>query len=335
MRPNTIITLSTLLLGAATAAAAVPHLPNAVPDEDAHKAAIFAKLTAVPGFAPDDPCVRQAWAERKAARGAVQADFIHDLANCVNVGDPDEQWECVLEAFDALDEGLEEVEEQFLARRDLCMLLGGGTYEPEIDPEGFSSTIDNPYWPQLPGVTYVYEKETDEEEVEVIHVSLTDMTREILGVECAAVRDTVWVDGEIAEDTLDYYAQDGDGNVWYFGELSFEYEDGEISGLEGSWIAGEDGAHPGVLMWANPTVGQTYRQEFLLGEAEDAGTVLSLNETVDVPYGEFDACAQTLDFTPLEPGHEEWKFFAPGVGLVLEVDPDSGERLELVDIVTD
>ena len=333
MRTRTLLlALSVPGLVAASAAATQDSPFGGSTDDDAKKLAIFEHLTHG-GQDGGNPCVRQAWAMRVAARRDAHADFVENLALCINIGDPDEQWECVLEVFEELDEALELGEEQFLARRELCWVIGGDPYEPEVDPEDFTSVIDNPLLPFTPGYTWVYEKVTDEE-TETIHVTPTDETREIMGVECAVVRDTVWIDGEIEEDTFDYFAQDQEGNVWYFGELSFEYEDGAISGIEGSWIAGEDGAHPGIVMKADPMVGDTYRQEFLLGEAEDAGTVLALNESVDVPYGNFANCLQTLDFTPLEPDAEEHKFYASGVGLVLEVDPESGERAELIDIIT-
>jgi len=296
---------------------------------DGHKAAIFNHWTHGP---TGGACERQAWAERQSAFRGASADFVHALALAVNIADPDDRWESVLEAFDEYDDAKEEVHEQFLARLELCAWLGGDTYEPEIDPDDFVDAIDHPLLPFTPGTTLVYEKDTDDG-LETVHVTTTDDTREILGVECAVVRDTEWLDGEIQEDTYDYFAQDEDGNVWYFGELSFGYEDGQIVGVEGSWIAGEDGAHPGIVMEAMPQVGDVYRQEFLLGEAEDAATVLALDQAVDVPYGSFDGCAQTGDFSPLEPGTLEHKYYAPGIGLVLEVDPDSGERLELVDVV--
>ena len=106
-------------------------------------------------------------------------------------------------------------------------------------------------------------------------------------------------------------------------------------GLEGSWVAGEDGAKPGIAMKAHPAVGDFYRQEFLLGSAEDVGLVTCLDEAVTVPYGSFRHCVRTDDTTPLEPGVLEQKFYAPNVGLVLEVDRETGERLKLLRITTE
>ena len=141
----------------------------------------------------------------------------------------------------------------------------------------------------------------------------------------------MFLDGELIEDTYDYYVTDNFGNAWYFGENSIELEDGFPINAEGTWIAGEDGAHPGIVMLADPEVGDVYRQEFLLGEAEDGGEVVSLSETVTVPAGTFVDCIQTADFTPLEPGEEENKYYVAGIGLIVEVKPGTDERVELIE----
>jgi hypothetical protein len=166
-------------------------------------------------------------------------------------------------------------------------------------------------------------------------VVVTGDTKDILGVPCVVVRDTVTLDGEVIEDTFDWFAQDADGNVWYFGEDTKEYEDGEVVTTEGSWEAGVDGAEPGIVMEADPQVGDRYRQEFYEGHAEDMATVLSLDETADVPYGSYEDVLMTEDTTPLEPDVLERKFYARGVGVVLEVDVNGGgEREELVSVET-
>jgi hypothetical protein len=203
-------------------------------------------------------------------------------------------------------------------------------YNPVIEPANFVTTIDNPYFPLVPGTTYTYKGET-EDGLEEIKVFVTDETKEILGVTCVVVRDTVTVDGELVEDTYDWYAQDKAGNVWYMGEDSKEYEDGEVVSTEGSWEAGVDGAKPGIIWQANPQVGESYRQEYYAGEAEDMAEVVSLNESVTVPNGSYNTI-QTKEWTPLEPGVLEYNYYASGVGAVLEVNPETGERVELVNI---
>jgi hypothetical protein len=146
------------------------------------------------------------------------------------------------------------------------------------------------------------------------------------------VRDTVTLDGELIEDTFDWFAQDIDGNVWYLGEDTKEYENGEVVTTEGSWEAGVDGAEAGIVMLANPQVGDAYRQEWYPGHAEDVAEVVSLNEEVTVPFGTFTNCLQTRDFSTLEPELNEFKYYCTSVGAVtLEVVIDSGERVELID----
>ncbi len=208
-------------------------------------------------------------------------------------------------------------------------------YAPEIDPENFVTEIDNKYMPLKPGTTLIYEGET-EEGTERIEVEVTDKIKEVMGVTCVVVSDKVFLEGELIEDTLDWFAQDKDGNVWYFGEDSKELEEGKVVSTEGSWEAGVDEAQPGIVMKADPKVGDKYRQEYYEGEAEDMGEVLSLNESETVPYGSYDNLLKTKDWTPLEPEVEENKYYAEGIGFVLEVMVKGGsERIELIEIKTE
>jgi hypothetical protein len=202
----------------------------------------------------------------------------------------------------------------------------------ELDPADFTGPIDNPYWPMAPGSKWVY-NEIDADGTElVVEVTVTNETKTILGIDAVVVHDVVTEDGEVKEDTFDWYAQDDDGNVWYLGEDTKEYEGGEVVSTEGSWEAGVDGAQPGVIMPAEPYVGLIYRQEYLEGEAEDHAEVLSLDEHVEVPFGTFDNVLQTKDYTPLEPGLVEHKFYAQGVGPVLaEIVSGGTGREELVE----
>jgi hypothetical protein len=152
-----------------------------------------------------------------------------------------------------------------------------------------------------------------------------------MGVTCVVVRDTVTLDGEVVEDTYDWFAQHVDGAVWYFGEDTKEYEDGQVSSTEGAWEAGVDGAQPGIVMPAEPKVGDSYRQEYYQGEAEDMAEVLSLTESVTVPAGTYQDVLMTEDVNPLEPDVVEHKYYASGAGLVLTVQVEGGsDREELV-----
>ena len=200
-------------------------------------------------------------------------------------------------------------------------------------PTAFVETIDNPYLPLIPGSSWVYEG-IEDGETERIEVVVTDDRRDVMGISAVVVRDTVSEDGEVIEDTYDWFAQDGDGNVWYLGEDSREYEDGELVGTEGSWEAGVDGAFPGIVMLAEPEVGRAYRQEYFEGEAEDLGEVIQVGVSESVVAGTYNDVVVIREWNPLEPDVVEDKYHAPGVGVVLESVVEGGDgRVELVEYV--
>jgi hypothetical protein len=206
----------------------------------------------------------------------------------------------------------------------------GGDYAPTIDAADFVDGVDHPYFPLSPGSTWIYEGEEggDTERVEVV---VTPHRKEILGISAVVVRDTVYVNGELVEDTYDWFAQDRDGNVWYLGEDTKDYENGEVVSTEGAWEAGVDGAQPGIVMPADPQVGDAYRQEFSAGAAEDMGEILRLDASESVPFGDFDGLLVTEDWTPLEPDVVENKYYARGIGNVLEIHTQGGAgRIELI-----
>ena len=186
-----------------------------------------------------------------------------------------------------------------------------------LDPARFSTTIDNPYLPLVPGTRMVYRERGDDGPGRIV-VTVTRRTKTVQGVETVVVRDRAFIAGELVEDTRDWYAQDRRGNVWYFGENTKEYEDGKVVSTDGSWRAGRDGARAGIVMLARPRVGDSYYQEYAPGEALDQATVLRLDASRTVPYGTVDDLLVTRDFTELEPDLVERKFYAPGVGVVLE-----------------
>ena len=196
-------------------------------------------------------------------------------------------------------------------------------YAPRIDPAEFTTAIDNEYLPLKPGTTFVYQGGAERNEMSVTHD-----TREVMGVECVVVDDRAWESGKLIEKTYDWFAQDNKGTVWYFGEDTKEYNNGKVTSTKGSWEAGVDGAKPGIIMQAHPKVGQSYRQEYYKGEAEDMAKAISLDESVRVPYGSFDGVLETKEWTPLEPSYAEHKYYARGVGQVY------GGGLELVDVKT-
>jgi hypothetical protein len=199
------------------------------------------------------------------------------------------------------------------------------------DPSGFVAGIDNPYLAFAPGRVFHYQSQTAEG-LETSVVEVTRQTKRILGIAATVVHDQVYLDGALVEDTFDWYAQDTQGNVWYLGEDSKQIQDGVVVGTEGSWEAGVNGASAGLIMLAQPTVGARYQQEFAAGVAEDMARVLSLSESAAVAYGAFTGCLKTEEWTPLEPGAREAKFYAPGIGLVLEEPKGGGARNELTAI---
>ena len=276
-------------------------------------------------------------------------DFLKTQASCLNITDDEARKECMMEARDEQREAAQLCKEQLDARRDLCDKLGESAYDPRafwspenfVDPLQIGNTVAaNPYFPLVPGQS-VYESGDEE-----ITVNVTTKTKLIEKITCLVVRDTVTIAGKTVEDTNDWYAQDINGNVWYCGEIARNYElfdgdspqEAELVDVEGSWKAFRDYAMPGVLLEASPQPGDIYRQEMLLGDAEDVAEVLS-NNADGLLAG--DACAEngeavaqyidtvcdnnclvTLEYSPLEPDASEHKYYAPYTGLILEVSPE-------------
>jgi hypothetical protein len=210
--------------------------------------------------------------------------------------------------------------------------LPQGSEAVDLDPASFTVQIDNRYWPMAPGTRWTY-REVDEEgkQLEVVVTVSTETKRIANGVTARVVRDTVKEDGELVEDTFDWYAQDAEGNIWYLGEDTAEFDGGRVTTRAGSWEAGVDGALAGVIVPADPADDMRYRQEYYEGEAEDNGEVLSVDEEVEVPAGHFSNALLTKDTNALEPDVLEYKLYAPDVGPVLALGVSGGGgREELV-----
>ena len=291
-------------------------------------------------------CSKTATAAFLACENEKKDDYWIAQGNCYYT-DGEDQTDCFADAKKDYKEAKGECRDQLDARKDLCDELGEEPYDPKIipahfvDPEDIGGDVDpNPYFPLVPGSKWLYKTvvrgegitETNTDEV------LTE-TETIMDVECVIVHDVVYEgdstsEDDILEDTYDYYAQDEDGNVWYFGEFSLSFEE-DLPSMEGSWLFGVDDAKPGIIMFANPEEGVVYRQEFALGDAEDWAKLESLNAIVsDLPYTdgncvEDDECGQTAEGTPLEPDVIEYKYYKSGIGTVLEYAPDTGERTQL------
>ena len=197
-------------------------------------------------------------------------------------------------------------------------------------PTHFSAHVTNPWFPLKPGTRYVYTGVKDGKSARDV-VFVTHATRVIDGAPCATVRDRLYLNGKLAERTTDWYSQDVRGNVWYFGEETAELAHGRVTSTEGTWLAGADGAQAGIYITAQPVLGRSYRQEYYKGHAEDHFKAIALVGTAGHPQQK--TVLVTEEWTPLEPGVIDHKFYARGVGTIVEQTEHGGdERLELVSL---
>jgi hypothetical protein len=299
-------------------------------------------LLALPGNA-EPGCAASAQVQRLACEFDLRDDFFTHKAQCLDNSVTDDG--CFDDAEAGYDEGLEECNDVLGARLELCEALDDATHEPAfgedfaanfVDPLQIGTSVTpNPWFPLVPGNRWVYGG--DDESIEVV---VTNDTKLIDGITCIVVIDTASEDDVVVEITNDWYAQDTDGNVWYCGEIAenFEEFDGdmtdgpELVDIDGSWKAGRDLAEPGILLPFSPEPGTTIRQEFAQSDAEDVIEILALDATETSPGGSCDAnCLLTRDFTPLDPGIEENKYYLPGIGLIVEINPETDERVELIE----
>jgi len=296
-------------------------------------------------------CSKTARLQHHACRSELWDDTLTAKAICLNVTDREERSECYQDLWEEAGEARELCGEQRGARLDLCELVGEGRYDPDFDPDDFEDDFTdlenpNPYFPLPIGGQWAYATEGETNVVTVL-----DATKNVEGVTCVVINDLV-VGEESSEDTDDWYAQAKNGDVWYCGEEAKDFElfegddpeELELVSIDGSFKQGRDGDRAGIIFLADPVVGKTYRQEVSLGNAEDAATVLSTSygygedEELDelVPqalaeqYCADDDCVVTADFTPIEPGVLERKYYARGVGVFLEVKPEDDEINVLV-----
>jgi hypothetical protein len=269
-------------------------------------------------------CADTSKAALTACTSSATSDYWLGIGACDNLSDRREKQDCLDETQNSLDEDFATCNDQFQARQEVCQDLGRGPYDPDFSPEKFvSNPTGNDFFPLNLGSKYTYKSDSQRIEVEV------GDTTTVKGVQCRVVTDKVYDNaGRLVEDTIDWYAQDKKGNVWYFGEttIAFTFDDdgNPIASTEGSWITGVDEAKPGIIMYADPGghKGLLYRQEFLLGTAEDLGRVVGINESVTAGGVNYTGCVHTQDSSPLEPGVIEDKYYAKDVGLVLTIDPD-------------
>lgn len=193
----------------------------------------------------------------------------------------------------------------------------GTSYAPVLDPASFVAVIDNPYFPLPVGRKLVYSGVKDGQ-TQTDTVTVTDQTKVILGIAARVVSDIATHDGALLEKTFDFYAQDDQGNVWYLGEDTTAFLPNGKTDTSGSFLAGVDGAQPGIIMEANPQIPDAYRQECYAGQAEDAAWVVATTGSVSVPYGKVRNVLTTLESTRIEPGAYDEKVYGPGIGIVSE-----------------
>jgi len=203
-------------------------------------------------------------------------------------------------------------------------------YSPVINPADFVSEVTNKYFTLKPGKKFTYRDSAGTERIEIV---VTGETKKIMGVTTIVVRATEWKKGVLKEDTRDWYAQDKEGNVWYFGEAVDNYVDGKLDNHSGSWEAGVDGAKPGIVMLGRPKVGEIYRQEYYREHAEDMGTVVALDKKITTSAGAFTDCLQIKDWSKIE-WASEYKYYCPTPGFLVKEEstwPFGGKK-ELIGI---
>src|SRR5262245_3015853 len=202
-------------------------------------------------------------------------------------------------------------------------------WNPSIAASDFAAVVDNPYFPLPAGRTLVYRGQTKDGQ-ETMEFEITGRTKNIMGINTTVVIERSTVNGQLVEVSENWFAQDNQGVVWYFGEATQTYVNGQPGSTAGSWEAGVAGAKPGIIMEADPQNGDSYFQESAEGVAQDMAQVMSSFKTVTVPAGTYSNVLQTKEFSPLESGASEFKSYAQGIGLILE--EKGAERLELIEV---
>jgi len=280
-----------------------------------------------------------------------KSDDLVAQAKCINVADANERTRCLAEAKQARTEAGQLCSAQLSSRRAACTVLGEARYDPVLEASRFDSDFrhlsnPNPYFPLTIGHRWEYRSPDERTTVEI-----ANETKLIEGVTCVVLRDLVYEDDQLVEATDDWFAAGRDGSTWYCGEEAKNYESfegdqpprAELIDTDGSFKHGRAGDKAGIIMPAQPGVGQAYQEEFSLGNAEDVSEILSTSYS----YGagtELDRlvprelaqrlcnrdCVVTKNYALLEPGIVELKYYARGIGFFLETKPDEGTVLQLV-----
>ncbi len=332
----------------------------------ARRTIVAATLLAVAGLWPAGAAAQEGGAETPADDGAycsattaavyeacldeARADYKLEVGKCLNIVLNQARANCLADAQDARDEGIALCKAQRVLRRNICAALGEARYEPNFDPARFDQdlgnlTNPNPYFPLVTGYHWEFEGS------EHVTVEVLDKVKLIAGNHCFVVNDRVIVDGVVVENTDDWFAHAKNGDVYYAGELSGDFEtfegdvppDPELITLEGSFKTRRDRAKPGIAFFRHPHKGKVYRQEYDLNNAEDMAEIISttyafgddpeLDRFVPQDLAELlcaGDCIVVREFTPLSPEDVERKYYAPGIGNFLGIHVDTGERVQLV-----
>ena len=291
------------------------------------------------------PCTDTTAVAFRACLADAQDNFLVTKGTCFNLSDATERASCLADAKSSRQDDRTLCAQQRSSRHDLCQALGEDAYDPDFTASNFVDPLQigkavkpNPYFPLVQGNEWVYKITTPGQPDQTDTMIVTGDTKLIEGVTCVVVTDQV-ADTQtkvVLEDTQDWYAQDNDGNVWYCGESTSTYQtfpgdnpqNPELVDIEGSWKTGREGAKPGILIEFAPKVGDVYRQEFLLGTAEDAAEVISIEASEQAPGGSCDGdCIETREFSSLEPDTSENKFYKPDVGQIVGVEGDTRTEL--------
>ncbi len=314
----------------------------------------LAVLVASIGGAPvaaQTVCAITADLASEACEVGVTEDFMIATAKCLNLSNVAARNECQGDAADERRAGERLCDRQENARLGICSALREDRYDPNVSPALFDSdlahlTKPNRYFPLAVGNRWEFGG------AEKVEIEVLDRTKLIAGVRCFVVRDTVTVDGQVVEDTEDWFAAAKSGDTYYFGEEVKDYEtfEGddpatpELTAIDGSFKVGRDGAKPGIAAFGAPRKGKVYRQEFSLGNAEDIAEIVSttyrygqdaeLDRLVPRQLAELlcaaGNCVVTKEYQPLAPGIFERKFSAPGIGGFLVIHLDTAEVVQLV-----
>ena len=299
----------------------------------------------------DNYCTQTANLVYRACGFEVLDNYSLEQAKCLNESDPKDRRDCYDEARTARNDTAKLCRAQRAARLGICVAVGEKRYDPDFDQQNFqvnfrSIAKPNRYFPLAIGSKWEFGGKGEQVKLEIL-----DRTKQIDGVTCVVLRDQVFVDGQLVEDTDDWFALDRDANAWYCGEEVKDYETfaddrpatPELVAIDGSFKVARDGAKAGIIFLAQPKLGETYREEFSIANAEDVSSVMSTNYR----YGadsELDRfvpaalarqlcngdCVVLNAFTAASPGKVERKYYAPGIGFFLQVVPATGETIQVV-----